>query len=50
MEKEEKKPYSLSLKTNGYSFQKVEISQHYKEKAFWHYWWVNFGIIEVVRW
>ena len=28
----EKKGYSLSLETNGYSFQKVEISQHYQKK------------------
>lgn len=32
MSEEEKKTYSLSFETNGYSFQKVEISQHYKEK------------------
>jgi len=29
---EEKKTHSLSLETNGYSFQQVEISQHYKKK------------------
>ena len=32
MSEKEKKTYSLSLETNGYSFQKVEISQHYQEK------------------
>ena len=32
MLKEEKKTYSLSLEVNGYSFQQVDISQHYKEK------------------
>lgn len=30
--KEEKKTYALSLKVNGYSFQKVEISRHYQVK------------------
>ena len=29
---EEKKTYSLPFEANGYSFQQVEISQHYKEK------------------
>jgi len=29
---EEKKTHSLSLEANGYSFQQVEISQHYKKK------------------
>jgi hypothetical protein len=32
MSEEEKKTYSLSLEVNGYSFKKVDISQHYKEK------------------
>jgi hypothetical protein len=32
MSDKEKKTYSLSLETNGYYFQKVEISQHYKKK------------------
>jgi hypothetical protein len=34
MSEKEKKTYSLSLETNGYSFRQVEISQHYKEKHF----------------
>ena len=32
MVEEEKKTYSLFLETNGYSFSKVEISQHYQKK------------------
>jgi hypothetical protein len=32
MSEKERKIYSLSLKTNGYLFQQVEISQHYQEK------------------
>jgi len=32
MSKEEKKTYALSLEVNGYSFQKVDISQHYLKK------------------
>ena len=29
---EERKTYTLNIETNGYSFSKVEISQHYQEK------------------
>jgi len=32
MSEEEKKTYSLPLEVNGYSFQKVDISQHYQKK------------------
>jgi len=32
MSKEEKKTCALSLEVNGYSFSKVEISQHYLKK------------------
>jgi len=32
MLEEEKKTYSLTLEVNGYSFQKVDISQHYQKK------------------
>lgn len=32
MSEKEKKTYSLSLETNGYSFRQVEISQHYQKK------------------
>ena len=32
MSGEEKETYFLSLEVNGYSFQKVEISQHYQKK------------------
>ena len=32
MLEEEKKTYSLPLKVNGYSFQKVDISRHYQKK------------------
>ena len=32
MSEEEKKTYSLALEVNGYSFQKVDISQHYQKK------------------
>jgi hypothetical protein len=32
MSEEEKKTYSLPLKVNGYSFPKVDISQHYQKK------------------
>jgi len=30
--KKERKVYTLNIETNGYSFPKVEISQHYQEK------------------
>ena len=32
MSEEKKKTYSLPLEVNGYSFQKVDISQHYQKK------------------
>jgi len=32
MSEEEKKTCSLPLEVNGYSFQKVDISQHYQKK------------------
>ena len=32
LSKEKKKTYDLSIEVNGYSFRKVDISQHYQEK------------------
>ena len=32
LSKEEKKTYTLNIEVNGYSFLKVDISQHYQKK------------------